>query len=269
MAIFLFFFFLSPCLSTEKIDTKSVYISASIGENEVTINGYTSPESRVELTSSRVYALTFADSTGYYEFKKTLLPKNPSDLCLIATDDAGRHSSPVCIPPPPATNYHTNIGPIILPPTISVDADNIRPGSTALASGQSLKNSPIEIYFYKVNDKAPAFAKAAHAYSLPVFQSISDNSGNFSFNLPTAYSSNYRLFATVKYQDDSSPKSNTLTYALPSLWYLFWLQYNRLIVLSILFFFTLIIFFYLLFQSRHRPRYLPYLYAKQLSTFDF
>lgn len=247
-----------------------VNISASIGENEVTINGYTSPQAKVELTSSRVYALTYSDQSGYFEFKKTLLPKNPKDLCLVATDDISRRSFPICIPPPPETNYHTNIGPIILPPTIAINADAIKPNATALASGQSIPNSPIEIYFYKVTDNAPSFVKPANAYSLPIFQTQSDSSGNFNFNLPTAYSSNYRLFASVKFEDDSSPKSNTITYALPSLWYFFWLQHSRLIVFSTVFLLTLIIFIFLLLQSKSalQTRYLPALYPKSLLILD-
>ena len=99
-----------------------VKISASIGENRVSIFGYTAPKVRVELSSQNVFDVTFSNDEGYYLFDKTLLPKNPGELCLSSLDDSGRRSVPTCIPAPPATNYHTDIGPIILPPTITLDS---------------------------------------------------------------------------------------------------------------------------------------------------
>ena len=112
----LLFFLISPFQIQALEQSNSVNISASIGENEVTIFGYTSPNSKVELTGIDIYSLDYSDNSGYFEFNKLVLPKNPSELCLQSKDDSNRSSSLVCVPPPPATNYHTDIGPIILPP---------------------------------------------------------------------------------------------------------------------------------------------------------
>ncbi len=250
---FLFSFFLRSIIydltTTFALEqTASTTITASIGENRVTIYGYTSPNSRVELSSSQVFSVTYSDSTGYFLFDKTLLPKvELSDLCLSSIDNNSRQTTPVCFPPPPATNYHTDIGPILLPPTISLENSQINPNSTVTSSGQAIPNSQVSINFYKVNDSAKAFLiKDAFAYSLPSVSAATDSQGNFSLNLPTAYASNYRLYATAKFDNNYSPKSNTLIYILPSLFYLFLQQYPLLKFLIPLFIFTLIVFVYIL-----------------------
>ncbi|MEI8068058.1 MAG: hypothetical protein WCG91_03910 [Candidatus Shapirobacteria bacterium] len=289
MWIFLLILFLSSPFKTQAIEltsSASVSVSASIGKNEVIIDGYTSPSSRVELSSNQTYDVTYSQKNGYFKFDRTLLPKSYSDLCLIAIDENYRHTIPVCIPPPPRDNYLTNIGPIILPPTLTLDTDKIKPGSTVITSGQSIPNSKIEVHFYKIDDKAQSFPrldvalaklrpKSAYAYSLPTFNTISDSEGNFSLNLPTVYSSNYRLYAAASFEDNPSPKSNTLIYKMPS-------QENfYLYIILPLFIITLTFFFYLLylrfFPQRHllpaiyhwwpslRPKYAPALYPEHIT----
>lgn len=269
LALFLFICLIFPSKLLAYSNTKPVNISASIEENRVTIYGYTSPIARVELSSTKVFAVTFSDEFGYFEFDKTILPKNPSDLCLTATDDSSRQSTPVCIPPPPPTNYHTDIGPIILPPTITIENDTIKPNSTTATSGQSIPNSPIDIYLYQIDTNAPIFPKSVQAFGLPIFSTISDALGNYSFNLPTAYATNYRLYSTVKFGEDFSPKSNTLNYKLPSLWWLFWTQNSWLIVTLGIFVLTLTLFFYLIYVYYLSPkptnRYLPAIFSYPLS----
>ncbi len=244
-------------------DNADVVISASIGENQVTIFGYTSPNSKVELTGINIYAPSFSDDTGYFEFNKLVLPKNPPELCLQSKDNSNLSSSLVCVPPPPATNYHTDIGPIILPPTISLGTDNINPNSTVISSGQSIPKSTVTVYFYKVNDSGQSFPKTVKAYSLPQVETTTDENGNYNINLPTAYSSDYRLYTSVKYNDNFSPKSNTLLYSMPSLFWLFLKQHFYLAILLPIFIFTLILFFFFLFLSSptiyhlQPKRYLP------------
>lgn len=244
-------FLISP-LKTQAVnisDSGNVSVSASIGENEVTIYGYTSPNSKVELTGINVYSIDFSDDTGYFEFNKLVLPKNPPELCLQSLDDINRTSSLVCTPPPPPTNYHTDIGPIILPPTVSLERDKINPNSTVVSSGQSIPKSTVTVYFYKVNDSASSFPKSVEAYSLPKIETTTDENGNYSINLSTAYSSDYRLYTSVKYDDNFSPKSNTLLYNMPSLFWLFLQQHAYLMVLLPIFILSLILFFLFIFLN--------------------
>jgi len=255
-AILLFLFLLFPFQTQALEQPNSVSVSASIGENEVTIYGYTSPDSKVELTGINIYSIDYSDNTGYFEFNSLVLPRNSSELCLQSKDDSDRSSSLVCNPPPPLTNYHTNIGPIILPPTVSLEQDNIHPNTTVISSGQSIPKSTITVYFYKVNDSAQSFPKSALAYSLPKIETITDEKGNYSINLPTAYSSDYRLYTSVTYNDSYSPKSNTLLYNLPSLFWLFLQQHAYLTVLLPVFIFSLLLFFLLLFFNSSKTYHL-------------
>lgn len=250
--------------------TKDVNISAYIGSHQVTIYGYGQPNSTIELTSPRVYASVYSDDSGYFIFDRTILPVDPSELCLSAIDDSNRRSLPVCIPPPPPNNELTDIGPILLSPTLTLDKDRIKPNSTSIASGQSIPNSPVNIYLYQVDSQSFVFPKSVQAFSLPIFSTITDSLGNYSFNLPTAYSSNYRLYSTVIYKNDPSPKSNTLIYHLPSLLWLFWLQNSWLIITFFVFIITLTFFFYLIhiyYLSKPEKQYLPALFSYPLSLF--
>ncbi|MCW1949437.1 MAG: hypothetical protein KIH89_003310 [Candidatus Shapirobacteria bacterium] len=255
---FLFFLIPHPIFAANYSSNASTTITATINENRVTIFGYTSPNSRVELSNVKIFAATYSDPSGYFLFDKTLIPKSTADLCLVSTDNSSRQTTPTCFPSPPLTNYQTNIGPILLPPTISLEEDNINPNTTVITSGQSIPNSQVSLSFYKVSDGAKSFVKSAYAYSLPSITATTDKSGNFSLTLPTAYSSDYRLYASAKFNDNYSPKSNTLIYILPSLFYLFLQQYPFIKFLLPLLILTLIVFFYLLhLQKPKSSKFLP------------
>jgi hypothetical protein len=261
---FLFLLLFLPKSVFAITDSSDVTISASVPTNEVTIFGYTSPNSKTELTGVDTYSLTFSQEDGYFEFDKIILPRTSSEICLQSKDDSNRTTSPICLPSLPTTNYHTDVGPIILPPTISLEQDKINPNSTVISSGQSVPHSPLTIFFYNVDDSAQSFPKAALAYSLPPLKTTTDKNGNYSLNLPTAYSSNYRLYTSVQFDENSSPKSNTLLYTMPSLFWLFLQQNTYLFVLLPIFIFTLILFFgLLLFNSsalyhlQSKIRFLP------------
>jgi len=54
--------------------------------------------------------------------------------------------------------------------------------------------------------------KEASAYSIPIYQIISDSNGNYEFNLPSETSSRWRIFAASDFQGKNSAKSNTLSF---------------------------------------------------------
>ena len=264
LAIILNTFVYPAQAATTNLHPSPVKVTASIGKHRVRIYGYGPPHCTIELTSPEVYDSVFSDSDGYFVFDRTILPANPGELCLSAIDQSNRYSTPVCIPPPPLNNYLTDIGPILLSPTLTLDQTRIKPNSTTIASGQSIPNSTINISLYQVNSKTFVFPKSVQAFSLPIFSTVTDELGNYSFNLPTVYSSNYRLYSTVTYQDNPSPKSNTLIYHLPSLLWLFWQQNSWLVISLLIFIITLTAFFYLIYVfylSRSEKSYLPALFS--------
>jgi hypothetical protein len=189
-------------------------ISASVEETRITIHGVTCPDCKVELNNPYVHAVTKSDETGYFQFYKTIIPKKYSDLCIFSIDQNNVQTMPVCIPPPPNSKYHTDIGPIILPPSISIKDSN--------AFGYTIPNSPVSVHLFKVNNQGIQIPQKAQAYSLPKYPLKSSSTGFFNFNLPQSYSDEYKFFTSTSYQQQPSAKSNILSYQLPSLFYLHW-----------------------------------------------
>lgn len=228
---------------------KVVSIQASIPGTYVTIFGYTSPTARVELSSPKAYAVTYSDDQGYFVFNQVLLPRHPQDLCLNSFDDSNRTNNPVCLPEPP-DNSKTDIGPVLLSPTISLDLKQ------NFASGQSIPNSHIKIYFHEQENKKLSLIKTAHAMALPTLEIDTDSRGNYSINLADNSRSAYRLFSTSTFLDSDSPKSNTLFYGQVSF------QWFLLLLLPL---FVALIFFLI---RRPRHRFLPaVIYNKEVALY--
>lgn len=219
------------------ISERVVNVSARIENTSITIFGYTCKKCKVEISNPYLYASTYSDNKGYFIFNKLIIPKKFADICLASTDKHGIQSPPTCIASPPDTKYHTNIGPILLAPTISLNKSKITPYHTVISQGQGIPNSTIKIHLFKNKDNAALIPKESNAYSLPVLSIQTDNEGDFNFNIPTVYQSNFRLFASSVYLDSSSPKSNTLIYYLPSYkdYFLFLILPFMVIILTIIF----------------------------------
>ncbi len=231
---------------------ESVKVSANIPASTVTIFGYTSPNSRVELSSSKAFAVTYSLSDGYYVFDRLILPRHSQDLCLTSLDESNRLNNPTCISEPPLYNNFTNIGPILLSPTITLDLKN------QYSSGQSIPNSTIKLYLYQ-EDSPLSLIKKVEAFSIPVVETQTDASGNYSVNLPSTVATNYRIFSTAIHLDANSPKSNTLLYHPNYFISLLYLLIPLLIIIFSLFF----IF------KKTRRRFLPaVIYNKLMATYN-
>jgi hypothetical protein len=195
-----------------------VTISASLGEPLLKLWGYGAPNSRIELTGNGVFEFTYTSSAGYFEFAKAYLPSPSLDLfypelCLTEIDALGRATPPTCIPALPATNLSYDIGPVILPPTISLDASN--------ASGMTIPDSDVKIVLAEGEGAVGSIefdiVRTAKAYYIPNYTIRSDSRGYFSFNVPNTTPANWRVFAITNYAEGAtSPKSNTLTFSIVS-----------------------------------------------------
>ncbi len=202
-----------------------VTISASLGEPVLRLWGYGPSNSRVELSGRAVSDSTYARTDGYFEFSKAFLPA-PTDflypeLCLIGIDQIGRATTPNCIPPLPATEFSYDIGPIILPPTLSLEAGNTTPENQVAASGSTIPNSEVKIVLAEGESVRSltdfSLVRQAKAYYIPNYTVKSDSRGYFSFNMPAATSDKWRVFAITTYSPGAtSPKSNTLTFEVIS-----------------------------------------------------
>ncbi len=224
----------------------SVAVSAAIPENHLTIFGYTSPLSRVEISNPSIFSVTFSHEDGYFIFDKIYVPKNTGEYCLSSADDNFRATPPLCLPAPPPTNTSTDIGPIVLAPTLSLDKTS---DHQLISSGQSTPNSTLTLYFFQT-EKQPKLVKAASAISLPQLTTTTDSTGHFSLNLPNQYISDFRYFASViTLEGLPSAKSNTLFFTFPqssNFWFL-------LLFLPLL----LLLLFFRHRKVRHLPAVIP------------
>lgn len=202
--------------------TKRVRVTALVGEYYFNLFGYTSPGALVSLEGMTLTEQTRADATGYFMFANRFSPLASREVCLTAIDQVGRTSVPTCIPPFPI-KYNVTVGPVILPPTISLNkptaGSNYYIGDETYLSGQTIPNSVVNLSLYTDTvKKTLAFIKPVEAFSFPQLSASSDDKGNFSISLPSSSSKTYRLFTTVNYKNELSPKSLTLEFKIKPVW---------------------------------------------------
>ncbi len=200
----------------------SAVVSLSIGEYRFSLFGYSSPGALVTIEGMGIYDQTYANSEGYFEFKNRFSPLSPREACLTAQDQFGRISSPACLPPFP-TRYNVTIGPVILPPTISLDKLDYFIGDKVVVSGQTIPDKEIDFSLFIDEKKSIVsylafLVKPVEALTFPKLETKADKKGNFSLSFPSSKSDFFRLFARVNYQKETSPKSITLNFKILPIW---------------------------------------------------
>lgn len=208
----------------ERVIIADTSVSATIGEGKVIkIFGYTSPKSLVQVSHNQLQNHTYADDTGYFELTD-FLPLLIKGLCVYAQDQLGRTTQPVCLPPLDLT--HSNeVGPILLPPTISL-AQNIYYSSEEIViSGQTIPES--KVYLSSFIEKP----RAKGGLSIPAVETRADSFGNYSVATKPTSNDSYRLFVRTDYLDQLSPLSNKLLITV----YPFWLVFLQTIFLMLAF----------------------------------
>jgi len=227
--------------TAENPQSYQITVSATIGESRLTLFGWTSPQSLVELQGQRVSESVIANDQGYFFFDRILLPAPRSprsasgvgeveptypELCLTSIDTQSRASFPTCLPPLPrqlAGSFDMSIGPVLLPPTLNLSKGSFLPNEQAIAQGLTIPNSEVNIFL--ANNLTPSlrfsFIPSVYAYFIPRYQIKADANGHFEFNLPAgppAGGASWRVFATATHLGLPSPKSNTLTFRILGWW---------------------------------------------------
>jgi len=198
-------------------------VSVFIGEYRFTLFGYTSPKALVTFQGLGIFDQTYADDRGYFELRNRFSPFSSREACLTAQDQFGRLTSPVCLPPFPIS-YNVTIGPVLMPPTLSLDKEDYWVGDQVILSGQTIpktnislstftdeENSLISQIINKINPQI-------YAFSLPKLETKVDERGNFSIALPSSLPKKFRLFAQTNFQNENSPKSVSLTLKILPWW---------------------------------------------------
>lgn len=201
----------------------SVSVDAFIGENRFTLFGYSSSKALVTFEGMGIYDQTYADETGYFEFKNRFSPLAPREACLTSQDQLGRTTAPTCLPPFP-TVYDVSIGPVLMSPTLSLNQDNYYVGDEVIVSGQTVPNTDVSFSTFIDERKSIfnflswGFVKPVQAYTFPELTTKADDKGNYSISLPSSDNSYFRIFSQTKYKDSDSPQSNKLNLKIYPVW---------------------------------------------------
>ena len=192
-----------------KVKSVNTNVSVFLGKSRFVVFGYTSPFANVSIQGMGVYYEAVADEMGFFIFDNEFSPLSSREMCLTAQDTAGRISQPVCLPPFPI-DKNVRIGPVILPPTISVNQSNFLLNDPGILNGQTVPHSNVNISFFKDKNNSDV--------SFPNIATQANSQGYFSLTFPTQRSNTYRSFASTKFKDNASGKSNTLTIDVLPLW---------------------------------------------------
>lgn len=207
--------------------------SAYIGEFRFNLFGYTSPFALVTFEGMGIFDQTTANDIGYFSFNNRFSPFSKREACLTAIDQLGRLSAPVCLPPFPV-DYNVSIGPVIMPPTVSLDKKDYFMGDQVMLSGQAVPNTDVKLSVFGDTGKTSKLAliKPVEAFTFPQLTAKSDDKGNFSINLPSSTPNKFRLFGQTDYLKSVSSNSVKLSLDILPVW--------MIIVKFFLFLFSLI-----------------------------
>lgn len=217
-------------------------------EKQLNIFGFASPQSLVQAVSIRTFALTSADGTGFFYFKSIYISSQAQEICFISVDSYRRSNFPTCVSIADQPDG-SEIGPILLSPTLSLSQKVIWTGNNVFATGQTLPNSPVSVSFFDTKKRSVrskfALIKPAFAINLPVLTTQSDSKGNFSLTVPTHRATEFRFFAKAYYDKNPTPKSQTLFFKINPKTQLSVIEnfFKVLVLLSILVSLLAVIFF--------------------------
>ena len=198
----------TPVQAHEVLGTSDVgvEISAFVGDITFNLSGFTSPGAHVILEGQGIFAETYANQYGEFFFLNSYAPLSPREACLTAIDTNGRLSNPQCLPAF-AVNEHINIGPIILPPTVSASEGTLTVDDYGVLSGKAVPDSTVTVDLYTdTSDSKISLLTQAN------------QDGDYSMTLPTENQSTLRAFTTNDHDGLTSDKSLTLTMDVEPAW---------------------------------------------------
>ncbi len=208
----------------ESVST-DVNVVATITGGRFVLFGFASPKSTVFIDGRKLHESTISDETSYFQFSLNS-NMSSSEVCLTSRDQFGRTSAPLCLPPLPKL-FTANIGPVIIPPTVSFDKTNYYMGDEVKLTGQTIPNSPVHISFFVDERKSIEqylsrlhWLRPVFAFTIPELQVHSDAKGNFSLSLPSSTPEFFRLFAQTNYLESRSEQSNVLHLKILPIWFI-------------------------------------------------
>lgn len=187
---------------------RKVMISAFIGNARYTITGYTSPLALVKLEGQGIYNETHADKNGRFTFQDGFSPLTPREVCITAVDTDGRVTQPLCLPAFPIKK-NIALGPLILPPTLSVNQPEFLINDNGILNGLSAPGSLVDINV----------AHDTYDQNL-IIQTQANQDGEYSVTLPTSHKDTVRIYSRTSLDTLDSIASNLLSFEVLPWWLL-------------------------------------------------
>ncbi len=215
------FLFSSP--STYALDPiyKSASQSATVGTiGSFSLFGYTSPLAHVTLSSNETIASATADAEGYFFFRTITVSRDTREICIQSLDIEGLTSQPSCIAFT-AVFYGYNVGPILLSPSLALDAGSVLVGKSIQITGRTVPNSLVTLSSFLDKNRiiASPFAKdSPFTRSLPKLEGKSDAKGHFSFGYGSMTPQTTRVYANARKESALTAKSTTLKLEVLPFW---------------------------------------------------
>lgn len=217
LALFLLFIFLvfpisSIYASQLPTESRDVRVSAFIGEGVLELFGYGPPNAKIKLEGSSIYESTTSNKNGYFIFKNVRIKIQKQQVCLQAYTKMGASSQPVCLTIP--LKKYVRIGPIILPPIVSLNKRKFTINDFAIIEGSTVPNTAVSVKFFRTDIDE----RSTNGISLPKLETKSNNDGQFSVNVPSNTDQRLRFYAQTELDESTSGKSTTLTIDILPLW---------------------------------------------------
>lgn len=185
---------------------RKTMVSAFIGNARYTITGYTSPFALVKLEGQGIYNETHADKNGRFIFENGFSPLSPREVCVTGIDTDGRITQPLCLAAFPIKK-NISIGPLILPPTLSLNQPEFLINDNGILHGLSTPGSTIDINVSKDTSKQNI-----------TIQTHANQDGDYSVTLPTSHRDNVHVYSQSKFNKLESITSNLLTFQILPWW---------------------------------------------------
>ena len=217
--------------------SSNIPVKAKLGfRSYVRIYGYTSPYTIVKAEAPRTYGTAVSDNNGFFFLDNLAVPDRVNEICLESLDAENRSGFPVCLPVPQG-KIKKNLGPVFLPPTLSLSHNLFYVGQQAFASGRTLPYQTVKIALFEAKSDRSRLSNftigQVFAYKLPVLTTVSDYEGRFNFTLPTGKVSAFRLYAAGDYKDNPIPKSQTIYFYINPLSHFYFQRLLPLILWTI------------------------------------
>jgi hypothetical protein len=204
---------------SEPVITPSAPITPAYAQ--YSLFGYTSSYATVNLEGIDLALQTQADKKGYFEFLNFSAPSSIAEFCLNNIDTENLASPPLCVSAP-KENTNQKYGPYLLPPTIKVISSSDQENRTNVVAGKTIPGTSVLINAFSDQQNSLTFIKSAYATNKKVLKVKTSSDGTYTTDLNIQEPGTVRFFSQSTYQNQKTPKSNTLSISLLSFW-LTWL----------------------------------------------